>query len=94
MQVYRSLDHGKASRRCKSDKLSLFPADIQDFANAFVAMQIKRHDSDYNPQAKAFKSAVSADITVAKDVIAKFNAVPTKHRRAFAVWMLMEERKG
>lgn len=70
-----------------------FPAGIQDFANFFVTMQKKRHDADYDPFAKAFKSAVIADIKAAEDVIAKFKAAPVKDRRAFAVWVLLDDRR-
>lgn len=95
LQVYRALNHTKAKQKCDNDKVVVkFPNDIQDFANVFVSMQIKRHTADYDPGAKAFKSAVIADIKAAEDAMAKFNAVPAKDRRAFAVWVLMEERKG
>jgi hypothetical protein len=35
-----------------------FPKEIEDFANAFLAMQDKRHSADYDPHAKFTKSEV------------------------------------
>ena len=59
-----------------------------------VAMQIKRHDADYNPGHRTFKSAVVADIDAVESAMADFNGTPVKDRRAFAVWVLVEDRKS
>jgi hypothetical protein len=92
LQVYRSLDHGRAAKKCRMPKLASFPTDVQDFAEMFVYMQGKRHESDYDPTARVFKTDVMVDIATVADVIPRFNAVPVKHRRAFAVWVLMNDR--
>jgi uncharacterized protein (UPF0332 family) len=95
VQVYRAVNHRKVKDRCKNlTVMQRFPQSIQDFANWLVTMQAKRHDADYNPEHKAFKSAVMADINAVEAAIAAFHATDTKDRRAFAVWMLVEERKG
>jgi hypothetical protein len=61
-QVYRALDHGAAKAACENKTtMGKFPQSIQDFANNFVQMQIKRHDADYNPDCKLFKSAGAAN---------------------------------
>src|SRR5690606_26737358 len=91
LQVYRSLDHGRAAKKCRTPKLASFPPDVQDFAETFVYMQNKRHESDYNPTARVFKTDVMVDIANVSDIISRFNAVPVKHRRAFAVWVLLNE---
>ena len=94
LQAYRAVNHGTAKERCNSaDMMAKFPQGIQDFANMFLSMQKKRHDADYNPQAKAFKTAVLADIAAAEAVIKAFHAAPPKDRRAFAVWILIPPRK-
>lgn len=73
--------------------MAKFPQQIQDFANVFVAMQAKRHDADYNPFHKTTKSEVTTDINAVEAAIDDFEAAPLKDRRAFAVWVLLKERK-
>jgi hypothetical protein len=93
-QVYRALEHGHAKNACRAHNvMQKFPRDIQDFANAFVAMQTKRHDADYDPDGKYFKSAVLTDIAAAEAVMDKFAKVPILHRNAFATWVHFKERK-
>jgi hypothetical protein len=72
--------------------LPQFPPAIQDFANAFVTMQEKRHDADYDPYVKFTKSAVVADIALVRQAITDFIAEPTKDRRAFAAHVLFKSR--
>jgi hypothetical protein len=92
MQVYRSLDHGPARKACQHHKINLFPKDIQEFANAFVSMQEKRHKADYYPMHKVYKSELLVDIQVAEDVIHRFIKVPVLDRRAFAAFLLFKSR--
>ena len=70
-----------------------FPNDIQDFAGMFVEMQDKRHRADYDPDEVFYKSEVLEDIEEAADVLSRFQKVPVKYRRAFAVYVLLELRK-
>jgi hypothetical protein len=91
-QVYRALDHGSAKNACQNNDISKFPKEIQDFANTFVTMQAKRHAADYDPKAKAFKSAVAIDIDTVESVISGFNKSAVKDRRAFAAWVLFKLR--
>jgi hypothetical protein len=94
-QVYRALDHGFARGACKNSVvMSKFPREVQDFADMFISMQVKRHDADYNPFARADKSAVLADIRAVEVTIADFETVDIKDRRAFAVWVLLKDRKN
>jgi uncharacterized protein (UPF0332 family) len=51
-QVYRALDHNFAREACQKKAIRKFPKEIQDFANAFITMQKKRHNADYDPYAK------------------------------------------
>jgi hypothetical protein len=55
-------------------------------------MQKKRHDADYNPNARIFKSAVLDDISIVETTINAFNGAPPKDRRAFAAWVLLKPR--
>lgn len=92
-QVYRSLEHGAAKSACNNlSKIGLFPKDIQEFANQFIVMQGKRHQADYDPMERVYKSAVQADIGIVGNVISRFNLVPVKDRRAFAAHVLFRSR--
>lgn len=89
VQVYRALNHGPAKASCKNqDVIRRFPDDVQDFADRFYSMQIKRHRADYDPTERFVRSDVVQDIDAADDAIRRFEAVPIKHRRAFAAWVV------
>lgn len=93
-QVYRALDHGFAKNACKkNDKIALFPQEIQDFANAFVIMQEKRHSADYDPKGTFYKSDVALQIEITKVVVEDFEKAALKDRRAFAAFVLLKERR-
>lgn len=92
-QVYRALEHGHTKAQCLNNKVvSKFPKEIEDFANMFVAMQIKRHAADYDPFYAVTKSEVQADCAAVRDAIKKFRTTPTKDRRAFAAYVLFKTR--
>lgn len=93
-QTYRAVNHGTACDACKQrGVLSKFPKGIEDFANAFVALQEKRHAADYDPHCKLTKSEVMADIAVVEQAIADFEAEDAKDRRAFCAFILFKNRK-
>ena len=56
-------------------------------------MQDKRHRADYDPDEVSYKSEVLEDIDEAADILSRFQKVPVKDRRAFAVYVLLELRK-
>jgi hypothetical protein len=92
-QVYRALEHGISKAACKNNvKISAFPQDIQDFANQFIVMQGKRHQADYDPLEKVYKSTVRSDIGIVKNVLERFSRVPVKDRRAFAAHVSFKVR--
>jgi hypothetical protein len=92
-QVYRALDHGTAKSACSNETIiAKFPREIQDFSNAFVQLQSKRHRADYDPDATMHKSVVLADIAGVETVIKELSNVPLKHRRAFAAWVTFRKR--
>lgn len=94
-QAYRALEHGAAKNACNNGNIiPRFPDDIQDFANAFVTMQDKRHSADYDPTFKATKSGVKSDVELAGDVIKRFSHAPARDRRAFAAYVLFKNRAG
>jgi len=67
-----------------------FPNEIQDFANAFVTMQEKRHKADYDPYESFLKSEVMQDIATAKQAIDGFSKASIEDRRAFCVWVILK----
>jgi hypothetical protein len=90
-QVYRALEHGAAKNACgNSSIVSQFPKEIEDFANMFVGMQIKRHGADYDPSYKCTRSEVIRDIESVEIVIKGFAQAPMKDRRAFAAHVLFK----
>ena len=92
-QAYRALEHGLARSNCKNKSfISKFPREIENFANAFVALQEKRHLADYDPSARFSKHEVRREIAAARAIIEGFQAVRAKHRRAFAVYVLFRTR--
>ena len=92
-QVYRALEHGAARQRCnRTNIIQKFPMEIREFADRFVAMQQKRHQADYDPEADYDKNFVLQDISDIAEAIAKFQRVPVKDRRAFAVYLLLPLR--
>lgn len=92
-QVYRALEHGTAKKNCRNKGfLSKFPQEIEDFANTFVSLQEKRHLADYDPVARFTKVEVQRDIAATKVTIERFRTAPTKHRKAFAVYVLFRRR--
>ena len=92
-QTYRSLDHSDAKKKCqKTDIMSRFPQAIQDFANAFVDLQVVRHAADYDPLHRLVRSEVKAKIDRAEQVIKAFRKETIKDRRAFAAWVTLKNR--
>lgn len=91
-QVYRALEHGQAKKRCESQVMQAFPTGIRDFADTFVSLQRRRHLTDYDPHFPFSKSEVHADIQQAQTAISRFSKTALKHRRAFAIHVLMKVR--
>jgi len=88
--VYRSVDHRAARENCaRNDFILRFPNAVQDFASVFVQMQIARHTADYDPDAQFRRSSVTADIETVAAVMSAFHRVPARHRRAFAVYVIL-----
>lgn len=95
-QVYRALQHGQVKRRCtqNQDIMRKFPQEIQDFGARFIDMQKQRERADYDPLAIFFRANVLQRIEETEKVIAKFEStrINDTHRRAFAVFVLFDQR--
>ena len=93
--VYRAMDHGKAPSRCRrNDEMKRFPVEIQRFANLFCIAQEQRTKADYDPNARFSVGSVLVGIMFASSIIQRFSNVPRHHRRAFAVYLLIDKTKG
>ncbi len=93
-QVYRAFDHGVIKSSCGNARvMSKFPSEIQDFANFFLETQQKRHDADYDPTEKFYKSDVLSLIDDAKKNIKKFKGCSSKDRQAFVALVLLKNRQ-
>ncbi len=93
-RTYRALEHGLVRNRCLHRDTANFPDEIRSFANVFVAMQDRRYDADYAPDAAFPKSDVIRDIARAAGAITSFSAVNLTDRRAFAVHVLFGHNRG
>ena len=95
IQTYRALQHGTARSRCNNQVIiRRFPVEIQEFAHQFTRMQRKREDADYDPSLILAYTDVIGDIELTEQRIARFNSVPDKDRRAFAVYILLNLRNN
>ena len=91
LRVYRSLNHGKARNRCRSQaSFAHVPQPVRDFAEQFVELQRLRHEADYNPAASFGQTDVAERIDDCEARIRAFNAVPAAARRAFVLYLLID----
>ena len=93
-QAYRALEHRTARNRCKKkDEIKRFPPEIEEFAEQFADLQLKRHRADYDPNASFSKNEVIQYIHAAENVIRCFTKASLKDRRAFVAYVLLPIRK-
>ena len=76
----------------KSAVIIKFPKEIEDFANLFHEMQVRRHTADYDPTSRFSRTDAITAIEAAEDAIKAFRRAPIKDRRAFAAWTAMKQR--
>lgn len=93
-QTYRALEHGYAKNQCSNARLlGRFPPEIQDFGELFIYMQRRRHTADYDPDANFSRSDVMQFIDDTESAIAGFENLDARDRRAFAVFVLLRNRR-
>jgi hypothetical protein len=92
-QAFRSLQHGDAKNACDSVQKLGFASTIQQCATAFVDLQLKRHDADYNPDIRFRRVEALNAIAIAEDAIRSLKSSSKKDRRAFAVLLLLKKRR-
>jgi uncharacterized protein (UPF0332 family) len=91
-QAYRALDHGLAKTACEAARNLGFPQEIKDCADAFVELQKQRHNADYDPVLRLTRAEAREAAVKARDAVAKLRIASIKHRRAFAIQVLMKKR--
>jgi hypothetical protein len=91
-QTYRAVDHAQAKKRCASIAGKGFPKPIEDFADAFVALQEHRHRADYSPDQHFTKPEAVAIVGLARSAVAAMSAASARHRKAFALHVLLTYR--
>jgi hypothetical protein len=91
-QMYRAFDHGRAKSASEAARNLGFPQALKDCADAFVELQKARHDADYDPLHRPTRQGALEAALRARDAISKLRTAPLKHRRAFAVQLLMQKR--
>ena len=93
-QTYRALEHGHARQQCRNTSvMARFPQVVQDFAAWFVDVQRHRHYADYAPVTAFTRTEVVRMVNATENIIAQFNAAPTRDRRAFAIYALFRVRR-
>ena len=87
--AYRYLDHGPAKQRCQDVALNTrsFPDGIVKFSVAFVELQQRRIDADYDPSLSFAPADAYSLIDRAQKAIDAFNAEPLEVQRAFVVFI-------
>lgn len=93
VRTQRALNHGTAkTQMAKKAEMADFHADIRNFGNTFIALQIQRTDADYNPAVMFRRSQTVSNIRRAHEAITKFLAVSAQERREFASYVLFGRR--
>ena len=72
--------------------MEVFPKELEDFGNAFVNAQAKRHTVDYDPSFRMTRSEVLSDISAAEAAIGKLKSAKMKDRRALSAWVTLANR--
>ncbi|MDE3261158.1 MAG: hypothetical protein OYL41_04145 [Acidobacteriota bacterium] len=92
--VYRSLQHGRAKRRCMNPRvIAPYPRAIQAFARGFAELQKKRHRADYDPSTSFKASQARESVDQAEELIRALQAAPEADLRDFALRVLLAERE-
>ena len=93
-RTYRALEHGRARSAClRGQTIREFPAEIRDFAEAFVILQEARQQADYALDAAAYrKSDVLHSIASAELAISRFEQADVNAKRGFAAHVLFRQR--
>ena len=100
--IYRSIEHRRTKQLCEvvasSEKYRKYirnrplSAAIKNFANAFPALQSKRHEADYDPSVSLTTLDALSVIELAERAIAAFETAPQEDRKLFLTFLLFPPR--
>ena len=93
-RAYRALEHGRARSACRQGPaMREFPAEIRDFAEAFVELQRTRQEADYALDTDDYrKSDVLGHIDSAERAIRRFEQAGGTAKRGFVAHVLFRQR--
>ena len=93
-QAYRYVDHGLARSKCEQVATGKhgFPPGIVEFAGAFIDLQQKRIEADYNPLAQFDATAVLNLIENAEAAVVALDVASPEAQRAFAIFVALKPR--
>ena len=92
-RTYRALEHGRARSACQEPTARRFPAEVRDFAEAFVAMQKARQRADYALDTDDYQeSDVLVYVGAAELAIGQFEKADIEAWRGFAALALFRQR--
>ena len=75
------------------DKDMNFPSEVVAFADKFTSLQKTRHEADYDPQLPPYRREdIIGFVEMADKVRRDLRRVAPKHRKAFAVFLLLPRR--
>ncbi|WP_157932959.1 hypothetical protein [Roseovarius salinarum] len=89
VEVYRGLAHSACLDACKNAHAVEFPQEVKDFADAFKQLQEARHIADYDPTTRFNKETAEEKLALAETSITALKNVPSRHKKAFATWVLI-----
>ena len=93
-QTYRSLEHGYARSQCENQgAMAQFAPEIRGFAEVFIGMQVDRQNAEYSPDGVYDRTIVTEQVETARQAIELLAAAPQPHRRAFALHVLLRQRR-
>ena len=93
-RTYRALEHGRARSACRqAQTMREFPAEVRDFADVLIVLQIERQKADYALDTDEYeKSDVLRRIASAEQAISRFEQADVVARRGFAAHVLFRQR--
>lgn len=89
IEVYRGHNHGTCRGACANAKSVGFPDEIHGFTEAFVQLQVARHEADYDPTYAPDTEMAELLVGIADENIRMLRKVGSKDKRAFAARVLI-----
>ena len=90
-RVYRRLDHGRAQNNLRT-ALNLLSQGGVNFARAFIDLQDRRQEADYDPNTQVVRSNALNIIARAQIAIRDFTQLTQEERRLLAAQSMFDRR--